>query len=469
MIQSGLRVCHVFAGTEGGSWVFDQLVRLRDQGCEVTALLGGDSGTLVERCRDAGLRTVAFDFTVRPTLALALVPWRFLKLALWMRRERFDVVQSHVINSTIFARPAAWLADVPVRLTMVTGPFYMQAPATRMTESATCIIETGIIPSCELTAQLYREAGVPERLICETLYYGPAAALFDPATSNPLGLRATLGLPADTLLIGVVAMFYQRLPATGARIPPATRGRLVKGHEDLIAAMPLILEQFPQARMLFIGKGWGPQAPQCEAEIAELIAAAGMADHILPIGFVADVAGAYLDLDVSVQASLNENLGGTVESLLMARPTVATRVGGMVDAVVDGKTGVVVNPSDPPSLAHGIAALLMDSEWARALGQAGRARMLADFTIDVTAPRLMQIYTRQRAAATGAWRLSRLVLRTIWGPLRFGHVMAWVVLTSYVVPYGQAYASVLLNILARLPRKAAAVIVPSRHRPGRVR
>jgi glycosyltransferase involved in cell wall biosynthesis len=422
MPARGLRVAHVFAGTEGGSWVFDQLRALREEhGCEAIAVLGGPEGTLPDKCRASGIPVKALDFGTGNIFTLT---WRIWKFALWLRRERIDVVQSHVMNSTMLARPAAWLADVPVRLTMVTGPYYMQSPGFRRAELRTCQIETGIVPSCELTARLYRDAGVPGRLICETLYYGPSAALWNPGKAQPCGLRARFGLAEDALLIGVVAMFYQPMPPTGDYTPPGIGGRMVKGHDDLIAAMPLILAEFPAARMLFIGQGWGPLGKDCEDEIRQMIVTAGMEQQILMTGYIADIAGAYLDIDVSVQASLNENLGGTVESLLMARPTVATRVGGMVDAVIDGETGVLVQPSDPADLARGICDMLRNPERARLLGEAGRRHMLKGFTLEITVPGLAALYARQRAAASGAWRFSVMVQRAVTAPVRFFPVLA---------------------------------------------
>lgn len=434
---SPMRVCHVFAGTEGGSWVFDQLLALkRDHGADVIAVLGGEDGTLPAKCRAAGISVRVANFTARPGLPLLTLPLRMIAFAWWMRRERIEVVQSHVLNSTMLARPAAWFADVPVRLTMVTGPFYMQAPTIRKVELSTCRIETGIIPSCNLTARLYREAGCPEALICETLYYGPSAARFDPDQARPLGLRQRLGLPDDTLLIASVSLFYVRMPETGEHVPPEVRGRLVKGHEDLIAAMPAILQEFPTARMLFIGGGFGADAAEQEAEIHDLIEAAGMTGLIIPTGYLTDIAGAYLDIDVSVQASLNENLGGIVESLLMARPTVATRVGGMVDGVIDGQTGVLVEPSNPPDLARGICELLRAPERARALGEAGRALMLERFTLEATAPGLAALYARQRAAAPArSWRLSRFIGRIAIAPIRFAPAVFGSVLLRHMVLY----------------------------------
>jgi glycosyltransferase involved in cell wall biosynthesis len=83
-------------------------------------------------------------------------------------------------------------------------------------------------------------------------------------------------------------------------------------------------------------------------------------------GFRNDVPQIYRDLDVSVQASLNENLGGTIESLLMQCPTVATRVGGLTDSVVDGVTGARVSCRSRGSRARHIAAVARSEACARA-------------------------------------------------------------------------------------------------------
>src|SRR5690242_18564332 len=146
MTASPLKVCHVFASTEGGRWVFDQLDALRrDHGFETLVVLPAGSGPTVDWFENAGIRIHRFDFGFWGLRALLTLPFRVIGLALWMRRERIEVVQSHIIPSTFFARPAAWLADVPVRLTMSTSPYYLQAPSIRWMEALTARMETGVI------------------------------------------------------------------------------------------------------------------------------------------------------------------------------------------------------------------------------------------------------------------------------------------------------------------------------------
>jgi hypothetical protein len=123
-----------------------------------------------------------------------------------------------------------------------------------------------------------------------------------------------------------------------------------------------------------------------------LVTELGLGQNVIFTGFRSDVPQLYRDLDVSVQASLIENLGGTIESLLMECPTVATRAGGLTDSVIDGITGILVNPADTPDLARGIVQMLRNPLRARALANAGRERMLARFTLSRTVADLDALY-----------------------------------------------------------------------------
>ena len=465
MAASPIRVCHVFASTEGGLWVYEQLEALRrSHGCEVRVVLPAGHGSTADLFERAGIPIHRFDFRMWSLGALLTLPFRVLGLAWWMRRERIEVVQSHIIPSTFFARPAAWLADVPVRLTMVTSPYYLQAPSIRWVEALTARLETGIIPSCRLTAQLYSEAGLPARLIQPVLYYGPPAERFDPARARAEGLRAELGLPAGTPLIGSVAVFYRRCDSSSF-VPPEIRDKYIKGHTDLFDAMPAVLAEFPDARLVMIGKGWGPHGAETERELRDHVDAMGLSDRIVFAGW-RSAASVYMDLDVSVQASLNENLGGTIESLLMARPTVATRVGGMPDSVVDGETGVLVEPGDPADLARGILSLLRDRQRSERLGQAGREKMLSGFTLETTVPVLAQLYRRQRSAAPGAWRLHvgliRLLLAILIGIPIFVRAMVVDLLLLNLVPRALGKLRRGLRGSAGAPRVSAAAHDSSR-------
>jgi hypothetical protein len=157
-----------------------------------------------------------------------------------------------------------------------------------------------------------------------------------------------------------------------------------------------------------------------------------------------------------VQPSLSENLGGTIESLLMECPTVATRVGGMTDSIVDGETGILVNPADPVSLADGILHMLRDPAAARRYGAAGRQRMLAAFTLRQTVDRLADLYQVKVAAQRGGYRPSVAAIRLVAGSALCVLIVArYCVLDAFLLPMWDrgAFSSYFRRLLA-LPARA---------------
>jgi glycosyltransferase involved in cell wall biosynthesis len=374
--------------------MFEQLRELRDvYGYEVVAVVSAGEGKLIDKLRAEKLRYHVTHFATGAASPRAIfrLPFAVLKLAWFFRRERFDIVQSHVFATIITARPAAWLADVPVRLAMIASPFSLQARISRYLERATCWMETMLIPSCRFAFDLCKEIGVAEEKVSEVIYYGPDERKFDPLRVSAAGIRREFGWPDDTPIVCKVAYFYHRLGASGW-VPPEVKGLGHKGHEDLVKAAPIILSEFPNAKFLLIGSGWGPAGEEHMQEVKELVQRLGLQSSVIFPGYRADANRILREANVAVQASLNENLGGIIEALLMGCPTVATRVGGMVDAVMDGETGVLVCPGDPDDLARGIKQMLRDPERARAMGRAGRELMLGRFTLQRTASDLAELY-----------------------------------------------------------------------------
>ena len=375
--------------------MFEQLRELRDRyGHDVTAVVSGPRGKLIDKLKSENIpyQVVSFAASAGPLMDTLMMPLAVLKLALFFRRERFDVVQSHIFISMRIARPAAWLADVPARISMIAGPFHLEAPATRRIEKLTFWMETLLLPSCEKSVKLCRDMGVPPELLGPVIYYGPDERRFDPEVVPPVDLRAQFGWDPDTPIVCMVAHFYPRLSG-GSWVPPEVRGRGIKGHSDLIQAAPIILKEFPTAKFLLVGTGWGEYGEKYLDELKNLVREMGLEASVIFPGHRDDVNEILRASNIAVQASLNENLGGTIESLLLARPTVATRVGGLVDAVRDGETGVLVNPSDPQDLARGIMELLRDPKRATRLAEAGRRLMLERFTLRRTVSDLHELYS----------------------------------------------------------------------------
>jgi glycosyltransferase involved in cell wall biosynthesis len=236
MSERPLRVVHLAATANGAQWMHEMLRELAARGHDVSAVIAGRDGTLAPRLDRDHIRYEVLDLdalTSRSPLAVSL---KVLKLARALRRLRPDVVHAHLFPSIVLGRIAGWLADVPVRFSMIPGTYYLEAPVLGDIDAGTAWADTKIIASCEYTRTLYGRHGVPlDRL--ELVYYSPDATAFDPARADGARVRRELGLTAATPTVGIVAYFYPPLPDSPFT-PPHLIGRGIKGHDVLLRAVP---------------------------------------------------------------------------------------------------------------------------------------------------------------------------------------------------------------------------------------
>jgi len=154
-----------------------------------------------------------------------------------------------------------------------------------------------------------------------------------------------------------------------------------KGHDTLVRALPLVLAKVPDAQWVVIGDG--SLRPGLEA----LAASYGVSQAIQFLGAVGDEQrnlwlrrARLLAMPSRLPAGdfAGEGFGIVyLEAGAYGKPVVAGNVGGSLDAVRDGETGLLVDPTDPLLVAEAITRLLLDGELARRLGEAARWRALA--------------------------------------------------------------------------------------------
>lgn len=159
-------------------------------------------------------------------------------------------------------------------------------------------------------------------------------------------------------------------------------GRVVedKGFDVALRAFQIIVKRFHEARLVIAGDG--PARPSLERLSAEL----EIANEVEFAGWTPPekVPELMNSATVVLMPSRCREAFGLValEAAQMARPVVATRVGGLPEVVVDKETGLLVPKEDPLALAEGVVSLLKDPGWADKMGKRGRERAQSVFSWD---------------------------------------------------------------------------------------
>jgi sugar transferase (PEP-CTERM/EpsH1 system associated) len=161
-----------------------------------------------------------------------------------------------------------------------------------------------------------------------------------------------------------------------------TVGRIqdVKDHASLVDAFALLRQRQPEqaARLRLAIVGDGPLLPALRAKVQAL----GLADVAWLPGARLDVAEILRGFDVFAMSSIAEGTpGSALEAMASGLPVVGTRVGGIPEVVDQGVTGQLVEPRDPAAMAAALGTYACDDVLAAAHGAAGRARVLARYSM----------------------------------------------------------------------------------------
>jgi glycosyltransferase involved in cell wall biosynthesis len=167
--------------------------------------------------------------------------------------------------------------------------------------------------------------------------------------------------------------------------------RPVKGHQILLEAFRLVIQEHSNLKLLLVGDGplLGRLETQCHA--------AGMQTRVLFLGARDDVAELLAITDVFVSSSFSETISMAImEAMSMGKPIVATNVGGNDELIETGIHGLLVPSGSAQELATAIATLLKDGQYAARLGLAAKAKVKDCFSAELMARRYARLYQEAR-------------------------------------------------------------------------
>jgi glycosyltransferase involved in cell wall biosynthesis len=303
--------------------------------------------TLFERSAPLGIKTL--PIRVRNDLDLRPVPG----LRRLIRREQYDIVHLHTKRAHVLS---LWLPRT-------TGsPRYVVTRRMDYAEANSWYTHLlynrrvdGVVAISRKVAELLAEAGVQKSKI-RLIHSG-----IEPEKVQDRASTASSVTTAP--VIGTVAALEER-----------------KGHRYALEALSSLKKQGLPLKYRVAGKG------SLQADLQRLALRLGLNEDVEFLGFVGDISGFLSTIDIFVLPSLHEGLGVSVlEAMAAAKPIVASRVGGVVDVVIDSMTGLLVTPGDVEGLAGAIRKLAQDELLAQAMGRRGAERVRENFTMEAMA------------------------------------------------------------------------------------
>ncbi len=288
------------------------------------------------------------------------------KLFKFIKQNEIDLIHTDAPRQTFYAGIAARWAKIPlVRHVRVSEP-----EIKRYDRTLTFLAHKVIAVSKAVEKRLEKAAPKSKKII--VIYNG--INLADYGQQHPKEkLKKELGIDQDNILIG-----------TASQLIPS------KGHGILVEAAAQVIEIVPEAKFLIVGNG----NEIYRQELLNLSKELGIENNVVFAGFREDIPPLINLMDIVVLPSTHpEGLSRLLlEAMASSKPMIASAVGGNLESVEDGTTGLIVNPGDVDSLSRAILKLVQDEKLRNQMGAAGRRRSEKLFNIDQNVARIERVY-----------------------------------------------------------------------------
>ena len=319
------------------------------------------------------------------------------RLRRYIRANKIDVVHTHCFYTNIFGMTGAFLSDVRARVTSKGETDGFRTPMQKRAERMSFRLAHRVIANCLVVKnQLIKEGVNPARIIQHYNGLELERLKVDSALRRDEAL-ASFGLPVNPTrrFVTIVANLHNP----------------VKDHPTFLRAAARVRAAVPDAAFVIAGEG------SLMGSLRELATQLGIERDAFFIGRCDNVANLLFASDVGVLSSKAEGFANAIlEYMAASLPVVATDVGGVREAIVEGETGFVVPAGDDQKMAERIVEVLGDSERARDMGQQGKLIVTEKFASEHHLRNTLELYdellsarrsTESTAKKMGSeWRLS---------------------------------------------------------------
>ena len=335
---------------------------LQKRGHRVCIAAGG--GNRVTRFTEQGMIFIPIPIRTKSEIDLFRIIPSFAILCRTIRENGIDVIHANTRVTQVLARLVSARTKKPF-VSTCHGFFKPRFFRKRFP----CLGCKVIAISDSVKDHLMKDFGVAERAI-RLVYSGvDTEGLKMDGGRSRREVRRGLGL-GDGPVVGIVARLSD-----------------VKGHLFLVRAFQGVARKVPDAQLLIVGEG------KMEMLLRRAAQELGISGKVVFVPEVSNIREAYYAIDIFVMPSLNEGLGlGLMEAMAWGKPCVGSAVGGILNLIKDGETGLLARPGDPEGLAGAILRLLDSPDLCATLGNNARLFISRNFSLEKMAEETERVY-----------------------------------------------------------------------------
>lgn len=374
-----MRVLQVVKTNRGAAWAFNQAKHLKEKGVEVITVLPNNYEGNASKYKEHNMEIIEGDWSLP-----IRKPWKFFSLCNQIRRTvkkvQPDLIHLHFVTNVLMCRLALRKDKTP-RLFQVPGPLHLESKLTSFAERKTATKSDYWAGACKKTCSMYTDKGIAHEKV-SLAYYGVPDCEKTQESSKKI-LHSDYNISNDAVIVAMVSYFYKPKKYLGQK-------RGLKGHEDFIDAMKIVMEKYPDIVPVIIGNAWDG-SEKYEQQVKEY-AEKSLGDKAVFTGYRSDIYDVYPEIDIVVHPSHSENLGGAAESLMLGVPTISSDVGGFPDIVIPGETGCLVEAKNSADLAEKIEWAVENLDEMKAMAKTGQQKVSQLLKLENTAKTVYDIY-----------------------------------------------------------------------------
>ncbi len=348
-----------------------QLLRQLHQSGQVCVRLAclQDRGSLKQEAEQLGIGEIhEYPLSSFYDLNFARQLRRFIG---YVKENQIDVVHTHCFYTNIFGMTGAFLAGVPARITSKGETDGFRTAMQKRVERMSFVLGHRVIANCLVVQDMLIREGVnPKRIIQHYNGLDLDRLKVSPDVSREEA-RAKFNLPAGRRFISIVA---------NLRNP-------VKDHPMFLRAAARVRQVVPDAAFVVAGEG------ELMPSLRELAVELGITNDVHFIGRCDDVAMLLHASDIGALSSKAEGFANAIlEYMAAGLPVVATDVGGVREAIIEGETGYVIASGDDEAMARRIIQVLANDANAHLMGARGKAIVAEKFSSEHHLRNTLELY-----------------------------------------------------------------------------